>query len=168
MPTEVPASGRLSLPRDSFDCPGEFVKVCAIQFAPLFKQPRANLARLAKLVKAAVEGGAKLIVLPELATTGYSFMSAAEAAPFAEVVGPPGPFASDKSLPVMRLFARQWDVCIVWGMIEKDAVTGKLYNSQCFVDPSGEVVSYRKVNQWGNDYIWCTPGDGNPPVVQAV
>jgi predicted amidohydrolase len=140
----------------------------AIQFAPEFKKPRENLARIVSLVQKAAQAGAELVVLPELATSGYSFMSGEEAEPFSEVIEPPtAPFQPDKSLHVMRLLAKQWKLSIVWGLIEKDPLNGKLYNSQVYIDPTGYIESYRKINLWGNDFIWATAGEGNPPIIRT-
>lgn len=143
------------------------MKIAAIQFCPEFKRPHENLTRLVYLVQKAATAGAKVVVLPELATTGYSFMSRAEAEPFAEVLTASGPLRQDQSMSVMRLLAKRWKVGIVWGLIEKDPLTKKLYNSQVYIDPSGYFTSYRKVNRFGNDYLWSISGEGNPPVVRT-
>jgi N-carbamoylputrescine amidase len=58
------------------------MKVATVQYAPVFKDVDANLRTAATLVIEAANNGAELIVLPELATTGYSFMSAEDAAPY--------------------------------------------------------------------------------------
>ena len=49
--------------------------VGAIQFCPVFKDKANNLIKLTSLVVEAATHGAKLVVLPELCATGYSFMS---------------------------------------------------------------------------------------------
>jgi predicted amidohydrolase len=149
------------------------MKVAAIQFAPEFGAKRKNLIRLARLVQQAAGAGAKLIVLPELAATGYSFMHAREAEPFAEVVTevkPTGGLVSpgESSTELMMGLASKLGVTIIWGLIEKDYGTGKLYNSQVLVEPDGSFDRYRKVNRWGNDFLWAQPGNGNPPVVKTA
>lgn len=145
------------------------MKVAVVQMRPAFKDKVGNLRKMVKATKQAVDAGAKLIVFPELVSTGYSFMSAAEAAPYAEVIGPmTRPLQSDQSMHIMLLMAKQWQVSIVWGLVERDPVTGKLHNSQVYVDPTGYFESYRKVNSFGNDYIWATPGEGSPPIIQAT
>lgn len=145
------------------------MRVAAIQFAPEFKKPKENLTRLAHLMQRSVAQGARLIVLPELATTGYSFMNPEDAAPFAEVIAEPQrPLQAHLSMHVMRLLTRQWHVSVVWGLVEKDPLTGKLYNSQVYMDPTGFFQSYRKVNRWGNDYLWASEGEKRPPVVRTV
>lgn len=139
------------------------VKVAAVQFAPVYKDKTGNLRKMAALVKQAAEGGAKLIVLPELATTGYSFMSADEAREQAEFIHPD--ILTTKS---MRVLAEKFDVHLVWGMVEKDGGTGDLYNSQVYVAPDGTWESMRKINRWGNDFIWAKAGRANPPVINVT
>jgi predicted amidohydrolase len=158
------------------------VKVAAVQFAPAFKKPKENLQRVGRLIIEAAENGAQLIVLPELVTTGYSFMSTEEAEPFAEVpslLKQEEPMALAQrgwSIGFMAQMAMRLGVKIVWGFVEKDEGTGKLYNSQMFIeqnpeDPSIAGIYYetvRKINLWGNDFIWATGGQSNPPVVRTT
>lgn len=139
------------------------IKVAAVQFAPTFGDKMGNLRRMAHLVKQAADGGAQLIVLPELATTGYSFMSADEARPYAEPIHPD--MLTFKS---MRVLAESFHVHIAWGMVEVDAGTNELYNSQVLVAPDGTWVKYAKINRWGNDFLWARPGRANPPVMKTV
>jgi len=138
------------------------IKVAAVQFSPTFEDKLGNLRRMAHLVKQAALEGAQLIVLPELATTGYSFMSKEHALTLAEPIHPD--MLTFKS---MRVMAESFHVHLVWGMIESDPGTGDIYNSQVYVSPEGTWTSYRKVNRWGNDYFWARPGRSNPPVVKA-
>jgi predicted amidohydrolase len=146
------------------------VRVAAVQFAPRFKEKSANVATMVRLAEEAAKGGAKLIVLPELATTGYSFMSAEEADPFGE---PFAHFLSNEvsgcdSAEALYKVANQHKVAIVYGFVEKDTGNGKLYNSQAYLAPGGHVESYRKVNPWGNDYLWAQEGRSNPPVIDCA
>lgn len=132
---------------------------------PEFKQPRANILRAVGLIQRAAQQGAQLIALPELFSTGYSFMSEEDAAPFAEVVGPIRKLRPERSLHVMPALAKKLNVTLVWGFMEKDAVTGRLYNAQALVTPSGKIVTTRKVNRFGSDYMWASVGESNPPIV---
>lgn len=135
------------------------MKVAAVQFRPALHQKDANLRSLAKLVVQAAEQGAELVVLPELCTTGYSFMSEGEAGALAELAEPGG-----MTFGVMASLAVKLGVAIAWGMVERDKGTNHLYNTQVFVFDCGH-VSYRKVNRWGNDFLWAKPGRANPPIV---
>lgn len=159
------------------------MKVAAIQFAPKFKQPKENIHRAAQLVVEAVRNGAQLVVLPELITTGYSFLSPAEAEPFAEVPGlvtqeePMALAGMGWSIGAMAHLSLRLGVKLVWGFIEKDPGSGKLYNSQAFLETDlsqGQGVgairywTYRKINRWGNDFIWSAAGESNPPVIRTM
>lgn len=138
-------------------------RVAAIQFAPVMGQKEANLRRLGVLVKEAALAGAELIVMPELATTGYSYMDAAQARVDAEPVSFDG-----LTMKVMRKLAEAFNVHLVWGMVEEDPGTKLLYNAQVLLSPDGYFVSYQKINRWGNDYLWATPGEKNPPVSRLL
>jgi predicted amidohydrolase len=145
--------------------------VAAIQFAPVFRQKRENQRRLVKLIEQAAGAGAKLIVMPELATTGYSYMSPEEARVDAEVITLEPAIRANDEIPTTRLMAAlasKFNVHLVWGMIEEEAGTGKLYNSQVYVDPFGYLESMRKINRWANDFLWAESGRANPPIVQAT
>ncbi len=158
------------------------MRVAAIQFAPEFKKPKENLLRAGKLILEAARNGAKLIVLPELMTTGYSFLSAEEAEPFAEIPSlvkqeEAGSLAQmGWSVGYMARLAGKLGVKLVWGFVEKDPGTNKLYNSQAFleVDPNDTSLqgiyleTYRKICRWGNDFIAFSAGESNPPVVRTV
>jgi predicted amidohydrolase len=162
------------------------VKVAAIQLCPEFKKPKENLQRAGRMIVEAARNGAQLIVLPELLTTGYSFMSAEEAEPFAENLAILGVGAQEtepmmlaqqgQSMGFMYMLALKLGVKLVWGLVEKDPGSGKLYNSQVYmeVDESRGTglggmyfESVRKINLWGNDFIWASEGQSNPPVVRT-
>ena len=141
------------------------MKVAAVQFQPKLREVEANLHRAAELTVEAARGGATLIVHPELCTTGYSFMNKGEAEPYAEELihsGRPGAEPS-RSMHVFGTLARKLGVTVVWGVMEKDPA-GKLYNSQVLITPEGSWVFYRKINKWGNDYLWASSGESNPPI----
>lgn len=146
------------------------MKAATIQFRPVFKDKSANLRSLAKLVLEAARNGAKLIVLPELATTGYSFMSSQEARPFAENVHwleDPTALSAETSLYIFSRLAQELDVSIVWGFLEVDPGTSKLYNSQMYYEASGYYEGYRKINFFASDYLWASRGISNPPVIKS-
>jgi predicted amidohydrolase len=141
--------------------------VAAVQFTPVFGQKQENLRRLAKLVIEAARKGAQLVVAPELATSGYSFMSPSEVAPLAETLLPlpNDDQPPDTSVQIMFKLAKQLNVYIAWGLIERDVGTGKFFNAQVLMCPNGSFESTRKINLWGNDILWATEGRSNPPVL---
>lgn len=140
------------------------MRVAAIQFRPVHDDVVGNLRRLAVLVTRAAQSGAKLIVLPELALTGYSIMSREEALGLSEPVGNFNPEITNlSSMSVFHALARRYDTHIAWGLIERSS-TGALHNAQVLMTPSGAFESYAKVCRFGNDYLWSDPGRSNPPV----
>jgi predicted amidohydrolase len=150
-------------------CSGDDMKVAVVQFRPDFKNKAENISRLRNLILEAAEHGASLIVLPELCATGYSFMSEEEALPFAESLQwlAEGDVNPDTMMGLVSELSRKLEVAIIFGFVEIDSGTKKLYNSQAFVGPDGYFDSYRKINFFGNDNLWCSRGDRNPPVIRC-
>ena len=58
------------------------IKVACIQMHPVFGDVAANVAHSLELIDRAASQGANLVVLPELANTGYMFASREEADAF--------------------------------------------------------------------------------------
>jgi predicted amidohydrolase len=140
--------------------------IATVQFAPTFKDKAGNLKRLAKLVLEAARKGARIVVLPELCTTGYSFMSDAEARPFAECPR----WLDDTMNPSMAMsvfykLASNLNVHIIFGYVELDPGTDKLFNSQLCISPDGSYDGYQKLNFFSSDWLWASKGSTNPPVI---
>ena len=142
------------------------MRVAAIQFCPTFQDIVGNLKRLSALVVEAADNGAEIIVMPELALSGYSMMSREEAEPMAEVITEEPP--NNSSMRVFRFLANLHGVHLAWGLIEKDVGTGNLHNTQVFMCPDGTFEHHRKVNFFGNDWLWATEGRANPPIRKVV
>lgn len=137
--------------------------IAAIQYKPRFAASLADVAdnfrRCEPLVDQAASLGAQVVVFPELAFTGYSFLSADDAAAVAERRD--GPTAKR-----MAEMARLLKAYVVWGFVEGDGE--QFYNAASMADPSGEIVlSVRKLNLWGNDFLWAASGDDYPGVVET-
>lgn len=119
----------------------------------------SNLRRSEALLNQAGRLGAELIVMPELFATGYSFLSPEQAASVAE--GREGP-----TFRFMAAAAVELEAYLAWGFLEADG--SSLYNSSAMVGPDGKLVlASRKMNLWGNDFLWASPGRFPPPVVQT-
>lgn len=112
-------------------------RVAAVQMTPQFADVPANLAQiLARLDEAAAQG-ARLVVFPECALTGYGFDSREEAAPVAETI--PGP-----SLERIGRACADLGVFAVVGLLERAG--DRLFNACALVGPEGLVGSYRKIH----------------------
>jgi N-carbamoylputrescine amidase len=133
------------------------LKVAVCQYAPQLGDPEGNADRGARWIARAADGGAKLIVLPELASSGYAFASESEAAAAAEEVG--GPALSRWGESCRRL-----GVFVVAGFCEKTA-SGR-FNSAALLGPEGLVGVYRKAHLFYDEQSYFQPGDSGFPVFE--
>ncbi|PZU21304.1 MAG: amidohydrolase [Shinella sp.] len=127
-------------------------KVATIQFEPTMFEKERNISRLAALVEDAAKGGARLIVTPEMGTTGYCWYDRAEVKPFVETI--PG-----ATTDLFGEIARKYDCYIVIGMPEVDAVTDLYYNSAALIGPAGIVGKHRKSHPYIAEPKWAANGD---------
>jgi predicted amidohydrolase len=125
-----------------------------IQFQPILGEPETNISKLSVLLKQA--SVANLIVIPELANSGYNFESKKQANELAEEIS--------KSVFVEFLIAeaRKNNSFIVSGINESD--NDKLYNSSVLVGPKGLVGKYRKIHLFLNEFDFFERGDIGLPV----
>src|SRR5215471_10870986 len=103
------------------------VKVATVQFEPTMFEKERNIARLLELCEQAAKEGAKLIVTPEMGTTGYCWFDRNEVAPFVEKI--PGPTTEG-----FAALARRHDCHVVIGMPEVDE-DGIYFNSAVLLGP---------------------------------
>lgn len=132
--------------------------VAAVQFEPRFGDKEWNVSRLLHLAAEAADSGARLIVLPEMGTTGYCFRSRQEIAPLVEPV-PGGP-----TLTAFADLAASRGVYLVIGLPEVDPTTGFYYNTAALVGPRGFVGKYRKIHSYVDEVRWAKDGDLGMPV----
>ena len=127
-------------------------QAAAVQFEPLLGAKQANIAGLLALVEQAAAAGAKLIVTPEMGTTGYCWFDRAEVKPQVEPI--PGP-TTDRFAEA----ARRLGVHIVIGMPEVDPATDLYYNSAVLIGPDGIVGTHRKTHPYISEPKWAASGD---------
>ena len=107
--------------------------LAVVQYAAVPLNPAANLERMSALVADAHARGAKLIVFPELACTGYVEHTDLHA--LAED-------ADGFTVQTLRNLSRRFGVYLAAGFVEwRD---GHVYNSLSFSTPTGDVSIYRK------------------------
>jgi predicted amidohydrolase len=135
------------------------VRVAAVQMDVTLAQPQKNLQRMLDFLSQAARGGAKLVVFPECALTGYCYESLDEARPYAEPI-------AGKHTQRLAEHCRELHVHAVMGMLEQDG--DRVFNAAALVGPQGVVASYRKVHlpYLGVD-MFTTPGD-RPFAVHAA
>jgi predicted amidohydrolase len=126
------------------------MNVAAVQFKAKRGDRDGSRSRLLALADEAA-AGADLVVLPEMACTGYVFASVAEAQRVAEPADG----------PTVRLFqevAARRGAWIVGGFPE--SAGSRLYNSAFVIDARGQLAfTYRKTMLYEADRTWAWPGD---------
>lgn len=133
--------------------------VACCQIAPDVRDPghSAELAREA--LAGAIDAGAQIVVLPELANSGYVFESAEEAR--AAATSPDGDVLAGWAAEAAR-----GDALVIGGFCEL-AGDGRVFNSSALVDGDGVVAVYRKIHLWGDEPRWFSRGERPAPVVQT-
>lgn len=125
--------------------------LAVLQFRPDRGERAANLARLVVLVRAACEAGARFVVLPEMAATGYRFPGPDAVRPLAEpALGP--------TFEALSPLAREHGAHLVCGFVEHDGA--RLFNAAIVIGPDGEPIGvYRKRYLYVDDTTWAAPGN---------
>lgn len=155
--------------------PPDTVKVAAIQCSSNMGDIEGNRAKLLRLCREAAKNGAKIIVLPEAAITGYlsqdlktnwrldgwpiePVFSPRDPTAFAETV--PGDSTSAFAAEAKKLGAY---ITVPFVEVEKsaDGKTAKYFNTVCLAAPNGKIVAhYRKLTPWPYpEKSWATSGD---------
>jgi 5-aminopentanamidase len=138
----------------------DLVRVAACQVSLRVGEVARNRATALEAIFSVAAAGASVIILPELAPSGYVFESRAEARAAAEPAG--GPTVTEWAAA-----AAGRGVVIVGGFAELGA-DGQLYNSAALVDPGGLRAVYRKAHLWDAEGDFFTPGTAPPPVVDTA
>lgn len=130
------------------------LKLACAQYVARHGDIAANLARIATLAAAAARAGAELLVLPELAVTGYARPEVVT--PLAETI--PGPSSAH-----LAQLAREHHLALAVGLVERDPASGALFNTMLLLDGTGaEVLRYHKVHLWDTEKAWATAGSDFP------
>lgn len=124
------------------------MKVGVLQFYPKFKDKEYNY----KLIKDYLLNiKDALVVLPELANTGYLFLDKSELIDLAEEV-PDGKFTD-----LLVSLAKKNNLIIISGILEIDK--NNFYNSAVIVNRYGYVGKYRKINLFYKEKFIFEAGD---------
>jgi predicted amidohydrolase len=153
------------------------VKVAAVQCSSDLGDVEGNRKKLTALVEEAARNGARIVVLPEAAVTGYlsqdlktnwhvpgmplhAAFKGKDPAPYAETV--PGP-----STRHFAALAKKLEIYLTVPLVEAapppEGKKGdvRYFNTVCLMSPKGEMVAhYRKLTPWPHpEQSWATPGD---------
>lgn len=136
-------------------------KAACVQFNPEWGAKEANCRELAAWVRRAAANGARLVVLPEMATTGYVFASREEIEPLVETI--PGPTSA-----FFGRLAQECRVHLAVSYPEVEPDTNVYYNTAVLLDDEGQLVGkYRKLHSFVDETRWAKDGDGGIPVFET-
>lgn len=133
----------------------KMVRVGFFQFAPRFGEVSTNLA---KIVSALQGAKADIIVLPELALTGYFFQDRLELAFLAQ-----DPARSPAVQSLIEL-CRDNDFFLVAGFAEKS--NDKIFNSAVVVGGDGILHTYRKLHLFNTEKEYFDAGETHLDTVE--
>jgi predicted amidohydrolase len=152
------------------------VKVAAIQCSSVLGDVTNNIRKLTALVKEAAASGAKIVVMPEAAVTGYlsqdlhtnwclsgkpiegTFTGVSPSSAAQRVPGPTTEYFSklSKSLGIYLTVA-----FVECSTGDAGSETTNYFNSACLISPQGKMVAhYRKLTPWPYpEKSWATAGN---------
>lgn len=128
-----------------------------VQFLPVRHDVQANIDQLKALTRGVK---ADLLVLPELANSGYMYSTSDALAPYSENTDGSGPFLS-----ALQEIARQTGAVLVAGFAEN--AEGVLYNSAAAVSADGVLQVYRKTHLFFDEKNLFEPGDSGFSVFEV-
>jgi predicted amidohydrolase len=127
------------------------IRIAVAQYEPRIGDLGGNRAAAVAQVEAAAERGAQLVVLPELASSGYVFSGEEEAGRLAEDAD------TGESVTALVEACRRLGVYVVGGLAE---VAGACrHNSAVVLGPEGRLATYRKLHLFYDEQSWFKPGD---------
>ena len=132
------------------------LKIACVQFEPVIGDVAGNLAAMEKRIRAAHREGAAVIVLPELADSGYVFNDIEEVGRLA------APIPEGESSRRLIALAQELKLYIVSGLAERDGES--FYNSAVLCGPKGYVGKFRKLHLWNREKLFFEPGNLGLPV----
>jgi predicted amidohydrolase len=135
-------------------------RIVCRQLAPVLGDLDANIRLTLDVIRESIASGAKVVVVPELALSGYMFTSTDEARKVA--ITPAHPVFAEWADAV-----RAAEAVAVGGFAELGD-DGLVYNSAAVVDGTGVLAVYRKIHLWDKEKLVFTTGAVPPPVVNTA
>lgn len=135
------------------------IRVCCQQLEPRVGESARNRELSLRAIEEAAAGGAEVVVLPELMSSGYVFQSAEEAAALAIA-------RDDPLIAEWAALAVSHRIVLAAGFCERGE-DGRTYNSAVLADAGGVRTVYRKLHLWDREKLWFTPGDELPAVLDT-
>jgi predicted amidohydrolase len=129
------------------------LKVAAVQMNCELGNKKANLERAYKLIGDAAEKGAKLVVVPELFSTGYRVEEIDIT--LAEII--PG-----ETTNWMVELSKKFNITLVGCILEKNQTQGLIFDTCVVTSPQGLEGSYRKTHLWDQEKNRFSKGESLP------
>ena len=114
------------------------MRIATFQMKAIAGDVTANLARIEAAAVQAADGGARILVAPELATTGYGAGSV-----ISDLAEP----CDGQQVAQLTAIAQEYRLAIVAGFAEREGAG--VFNSLVFADGDSEPVIYRKRQLYG-------------------
>jgi len=130
------------------------MKIAIVQFSPVLGNPDATLEKLEQLFSRIAN--CNLIVLPELANSGYNFLNRQQAIATSENL------SRSRFVDLLVAMAFKTNGTIVSGINELDNY--KLYNTSILVSSKGIIGKYRKLHLFMDEKDYFEPGNMGLPV----
>jgi predicted amidohydrolase len=124
-------------------------RISAVQLQSALYDLNGNLSRAAAAIESAADNGSRVVLLPELATSGYGL----DANGLARASDP----VDGVVLRAWSALAKRLDIFIAGGFCEREG--DRLYNSVLLVGPDGLAGHYRKLHLFDREKTVFTPGD---------
>lgn len=132
--------------------------VAACQVAPVPGRP-GDTSHVEAAVREAAAAGAVLVVLPELAVTGWAFVEMTARRAAEQVVDGP-------AVGVLRRLSEELGLVLVVGVPEREG--DAWWNSAVVIDGGQVLGTYRKAHLWGEEKVWFAAADQPPLVVDTA
>ncbi len=132
------------------------IKVAQIQFDPQIGMVAENHQKVSTLLEQCDE--ARLVVIPELANTGYNFVSYDQAMELASTVN------HSAYVEMLREHSINTGQYLVSGFHEREEDT--LFNTSLLFKPDGSLGKYRKMHLFLNEKKIFSPGNLGLPVFE--
>ncbi|HZS14387.1 MAG TPA: nitrilase-related carbon-nitrogen hydrolase [Candidatus Dormibacteraeota bacterium] len=131
-------------------------RIAVAQYEPHVGDLDGNREQAVHWARAAAAEGADLVVLPELASSGYTFGSVEEAQAAAEDA------SAGPTVNALVEVARETGIHVVCGIDERDGDCR--HNSAVLLGPAGRLATYRKLHLFYDEQSWFVPGTALPVV----
>jgi len=118
-------------------------RVACVQADLTIGDVQRNRAHLSDWIGRAVDGGARLVILPEAANAGYMFHDRTEARCHAE------PIPDGETVTQWIELAARYGIWIVGGLTESEG--DHVFNSSVLLGPEGYIGTFRKAHLWNEE-----------------